>query len=105
SASPSPIDIPGFLWPPPRASASEVVPNAIFSNVGHLGEIADILLRALSLAGYFDHSFYGVPSGFALVTRMERLKDDGTLYDRFMRWNIALQDNSYNSYKTLSGIL
>ncbi len=46
-----------------------------------------ILRTALKTAGHYEHSYYLVPGGFALVTRLEQIKEDGTPLGLPGRWN------------------
>jgi hypothetical protein len=44
------------------------------------------LNEALGKAGYFEKSYYAVPGGFALVTRLEQMNPDGTPKPEPQRW-------------------
>jgi hypothetical protein len=46
------------------------------------------LVCALGKAGYYDASYYSVPGGFALVTRLEQINSDGTPKPPPARWEI-----------------
>lgn len=63
-------------WPPPRASARQVVDRAIFASDRTIGHASGRLLAALRGAGYARHSFYSVPGGIAIVARLERIRSD-----------------------------
>lgn len=94
ASSPMPV----FPWPPPAASAELVLPNSIFfsadrrppgfrlnlpippSPPGTVGWVGRIILAALVSADYLEYSFYTAPHGFALVTRLERITQDGLPY-------------------------
>jgi len=84
-----------FPWPPPRASASAVIRSAFFSeSLGAdptLGEVSDLLVGAMSEAGYHDLSYLGVPGGFALVTRIEQTRQDGTPLEDRARWAARIE--------------
>jgi hypothetical protein len=69
---------PMFPWPPPEASASYVLPAAVFAKANTLGDVADEILAALTSQGYVEHSYFATPHGVALVTRLERINTDGT---------------------------
>jgi hypothetical protein len=43
-----------------------------------LAHVDAVLVNALTSAGYGELSYYAVPEGFALVTRMEQINPDGT---------------------------
>jgi hypothetical protein len=79
---PKATPMPDFPWPPPRASAWAVIPNELLVNAGQteptLGVISDRLEHALDAASYHQRTFFKVPNGFAMVTQIERLKQDGT---------------------------
>jgi hypothetical protein len=69
----------GFPWPPPMPSAREVLPPELFGagRLLTLGEADALLTRALRSNGYTETSYYEVPGGFAVVTRMEQINDGG----------------------------
>lgn len=83
-------------WPPPQASAMAVLPTRVlFSdsdwNPGmRLSNVDQRLTQALTAAGYSESSYYRIPNGFALVTRIEQIKDDGTPLDPPARWSIDI---------------
>jgi hypothetical protein len=56
-----------------------------------LGEVSDRLLNALGSAGYTEGSFYSVPGGFALVTRLEQISSDGRPKQSPDRWTVTLR--------------
>jgi len=49
-------------------------------------DAAYILEDSLSHAGYVEESFYFVPGGFALVTRLEQIEADGKPKPEAVRW-------------------
>jgi hypothetical protein len=66
------------LWPPPRPTSFYPVPRELWrGSATTVGEGAERLETALSEAGYSERSYYAVPGGFALVTRVEQIEDDG----------------------------
>lgn len=78
--SPAPAVLPQFPWPPPRWTARSVMPPgvAIAAAGEPLGSIFDRLLSALVRAKIDDRSVYAIGSdGFAIVSRLERINDDG----------------------------
>ncbi len=80
---------PRFPWPPPRASARYVIPRDIVlgdTTNATWGGVEARLVAALDSAGYFDRSVYFVPSGFAIVTRLERIDADGNPLAEDDRW-------------------
>ena len=75
-----PQPIPAFPWPPPRASTMMNIEDAALRVAGDsttLGQVDAELRAALNDAGYVDKSYFAVPDGFALVTRLEQIDDDG----------------------------
>ncbi len=85
--------MPSFPWPPPRASASQVVPLQFFTEAGvaelTLGDVERQIRDALDSTGYFERSYFAVPQGFAIVTRIEQINDDGTPKSGDERWSAS----------------
>jgi hypothetical protein len=82
-------EIPEFPWPPPKASTSYNVPSEFFDPTGsgiHLKHVAEKLEMAFEETGYVERSFYSVPDGFALVSRLEQFNEDGTPKEHENRW-------------------
>lgn len=79
---------PSFPFPPPAASAQDVISKRfIIGNT--LGDFDKKIHKTLEALGYFEKSYYAVPNGFALVTRLERRKDNEPVpYDLPGRWDI-----------------
>lgn len=76
-----------FPSPPPAASASYVLRRDLFNPDGTLGEASERILSALDRQGYVEHSFFSTAAdGIALVTRLERMKEDGSPADENDRW-------------------
>lgn len=91
-SAPPPPPIPMFPWPPPPASATEVLPNAMFEKsapLKTLGDLNNALLRGLQSTGYFEKSYYAVPDGYVLATRLEQISEDGTSKASPARWSAA----------------
>ncbi len=80
--------IPRFRLPPPEASVWEVLPNDLFLAAEREGttlrDVDRMLIQALDSAGYTARAYYPLErefrdvQGFALVTRMEQIQEDGT---------------------------
>lgn len=95
---PRALQPPKFPWPPPAASASYVLPDRLFS--GHLtvGDATGAILSALEQNGYVERSFYRTePGGVALVTRLERINDDGSPSAATERWPASAQRQASTS--------
>lgn len=94
AAEPAPAAIPEFPWPPPRASATVVLPAAFLRSAGavlHFGDVDHTLTSALDSCGYFDRSYYAVPDGFAIVTRLEQMQADGASKAPPERWALEFK--------------
>lgn len=85
------MTIPQFDWPPPKASAQEVIPDKWLrtGEAPTLADVADKFEKALKLAGYKQRSYYSVPEGFALATQLEHIKADGTPLPGDDRWTVG----------------
>jgi hypothetical protein len=82
--------MPEFPWPPPAASASYVLPDRLFDGYRTLGDVTEAILEALEQNGYVERSFFRTdPGGVALVTRLERINDDGS--PSVARWPAGAQ--------------
>jgi len=78
SNAPAAEPIPQFPWPPPKTSLTQVLPSQFTSNLTDLGDVDQKLSFALYNAGYTQRSYYPVPGGFAVVTRVEQFANDGS---------------------------
>jgi hypothetical protein len=79
--------LPEFPWPPPAASASYVLPRVLFEKDATVGQVADAIVSALERKGYVERSFFRTGAGgVALVTRLERINDDGSSFADAERW-------------------
>jgi hypothetical protein len=94
AAPAAPAAIPRFPWPPPAASSfvtislKRLLPSTI-SKRPYLFSDVDLALRsALDGAGYFEGSYYVIPQGYALATRMESIESDGSPRPGQARWNV-----------------
>lgn len=100
------VPIPSFPWPPPVASATAIVPQYLLlpktlaTSTPMLKDVDATLSKALDLAGYTDKSYYAVPQGFAMVTRLERIDADGTPMQEPTRWSMEKKPLSKFSFST-----
>lgn len=80
--------IPRFPWPPPAASSFMTIPLMDFLDRDQpsLDDANRLLRSAFESAGYFELSYYAVPDGFALVSRVERIEPDGRPMAPPHRW-------------------
>lgn len=78
--------LPRFPWPPPEPSARMHLPREPFKHAADLDAVAAILISPLQQAGYWEYSFHQIENGFALVTHLERIKDDGSPMAGLLRY-------------------
>ncbi len=81
-----PPSMPAFPFPPPDASAHYSLPNGYFRDSISLYDVNTQLLAALEACYYYENSYHQIPKGFAMVTRIEKIKEDGTPYPDTERW-------------------
>jgi len=92
---------PSFPFPPPAASAQDVMGKNKIFGFKTLGDFDHSLVQALESLGYFEKSYYAIPNGFALVTRLERRKESEPVpYDLPGRWdvNVTASVHSISDY-------
>lgn len=84
--------LPAFPWPPPKPSARLDIPLVALNKAANgkqlanarppelrvLGDINAALIKVLKVAGYRERSYFPVPSGFVLVTKLEAINADGS---------------------------
>jgi hypothetical protein len=76
-----------FPWPPPAPSAFYKLPRSLFGSAENFGQVADRIELALGQAGYTEIKFYSIKNdGFAMVTRIESIRADGTCREEKERW-------------------
>ncbi len=81
-----------FDWPPPEPSAKVTIPRALLLagttvEAQTLGEVGERLESALIQAGYVEFGYQSVGcSGFAMVTRLERIDEEGRPLEGTLRF-------------------
>ena len=81
-----PTSLPRYPWPPPRFSAHDVLPrNFLGPGDETLAAVHERLALALQAAGFDENGLFEVPGGFAIATRLERIRADGSS-DTQERW-------------------
>ena len=91
--------IPVFPWPPPTPSAEYVFPPEVFARFTTVGDVTAFILKALESSGYVERSFYQTgDSGVALVTRLEKIGDDGAPAAEAERWPAGVDNNSSGGF-------
>ena len=87
------VAIPQFPWPPPAASARETVPRDLLTGsrrLDRLGDVDTVLSAALARTGYAEKSYWAVPRGFALATRLEQIDPNGKPKPAPARWSAEM---------------
>lgn len=85
---------PAFDWPPPRYSAFVEIPRAwIAPGDATLGSVAQRLERAFDSAGYAERSYFWIPGGFALASRIEQIRADAAPAAVPERWAVAMDQS------------
>lgn len=89
--SPAPAELPELPWPPPKYSAFAQIPRELLVGSATdktLQDVARRLEATFDAAGYVERSYYYVPGGFALVSRLEQMNADGTPKAVPDRWSV-----------------
>ena len=93
ASSPAIEPFPEFPWPPPEASASDVLPEVLVRVSPAsmtLRDVSNRIADALDQNGYYESSYFAVPGGFALVTRLESIESDGASKNGPDRWSLEV---------------
>lgn len=87
--SPDSYKAPTFPWPPPTPSGRLDLTATVGTRVhpSTMGDVNALLTGGLDRTGYFERSYFSVPNGFALVTKMERITPTGKSMDPPARWS------------------
>lgn len=95
--TPIALSYPEFPWPPPRSSATVIIPysllmkNLTTTSAPKMRDVVQRFEHAFNLCGYVEKSYYSVPDGFAIVTRLEQINSDGTPKENSERWIAEIQ--------------
>ena len=98
--------VPEFPWPPPKASASATISRELLlgdKEHPRLGDAVAALDLAFEKAGYAERSYYSVPDGFAMASRIEQINQDGTAKEPVDRWSLKISPMgkfSFSAYLT-----
>ena len=90
------IVLPRFPWPPPEPSSRLRLPREPFLDASDLDAAAFLLIEPLRKAGYWEYSFHRVPNGFALVTRLERINEDGSQAPEGLRYRLPSDEEPFS---------
>jgi hypothetical protein len=73
--------LPAFPWPPPtpteQTTLNASVVAALRSRNATLFDLGEHFKEALDRSGYSEIGFYDAPGGFAIISRLERIEEDG----------------------------
>lgn len=89
AAGPEETQIPQFPFPPPLASAFDTIPRDLLvvrKTHPKLKDVDVALSSAFAKCGYGEKSFYAVPDGFAMASRLEQINADGSFGAN--RWSL-----------------
>jgi len=86
-------------WPPPRPTDRMVLPPAFFIDDKTLGEVAKDLESAFVTQDYGYTSYYAIPGGFALVSRIEQVNPDGRSMQPPARWEADVHPPEINGIR------
>ncbi len=82
------VDMPTFPFPPPKASANYTFDKNLFAGLSNLTQSSERIENALKKSGYYEKSYYQIPNGYALVTRIEKMESNGAPAPEDERWNV-----------------
>jgi len=80
------VGIPEFPIPYPKPSAIDILPISVLKRSKSLGDVLVALNKALDNCGYYRKSYFSVPNGFAVVTQLEQINENGTTKPESERW-------------------
>ena len=90
---------PSFPWPPPQPSSTVSLPLDQLpggSEVRDFDSVMSMIEDALDGEGYHDRSYWTVPGGAALATRLERIQKTGEPADAQTRWPTDALEASFD---------
>jgi hypothetical protein len=90
TSSPEDFELPEFPWPPKASAFLSIPPPFVKNTQGEtsLRDVGNRLQAAFNSGGYAQTSYYRVPDGFALTSRLEQFKADGTPVADPYRWSL-----------------
>jgi hypothetical protein len=85
-------ELPAFPWPPPKYSAFVEIPREWIAPRGSetLAAVARRLESAFDEAGYGERSYFWIPGGFALASRIEEIREDASPLPPPRRWSVEM---------------
>ena len=105
NGAPGPLDgdsLPVLPWPMPKSSQWGQIPDQLMgSPSAALSDIYSTLHQLLTLTGFSEPGIFSAPGGFAVVTQVERIHEDGSPYtgvDRWTKGKLPLHSLSLSEY-------
>jgi hypothetical protein len=86
----APYALPSLDFPLPAPSARIKLPATALAGSRTYGQLSDRLEHLLQSQGYFEMSYYLVPGGFALVSRLEQTDKTGKPLPDPDRWEAGI---------------
>jgi hypothetical protein len=90
------------FWPPPDASTHQKIPRELLvpnkTQANTWASVAARVEKALAVNGYSSPGYYSVPEGFALISQLERIKQDATPAPPDVRWKIKVDPVSIQQF-------
>ncbi|MDB5008521.1 MAG: hypothetical protein JWP45_2914 [Mucilaginibacter sp.] len=95
--------IPKFPWKPPIYSTFVNLPSGVFKRAKKLGDVDDALSSVLATLKYDSPTYFSVPEGdgFAIVTRVEQIYEDGRSLPTPDRWSAKIKPVEGNWWQKL----
>lgn len=94
--------LPALPWPMPQPSAWAALDKTLLGrDATALKDVEEKLAKALVATGFSEPGILSAPSGFAMLSQVERIHDDGTPYNPPDRWSsgkLALRSFSLKDY-------
>jgi len=87
------IEYPRFPFPPPMATATQSISSKVFQNHRTYGAVNAMIVECLEGSGYLSskRQYYAVPNGYAIVTRLEKINEDGSPRAGAERWEAKVK--------------
>ena len=88
-----------FPWPPPAFSCQSVLDPKLLKGAKKLKDVDQLLSTALESLHYDDKTYYFIPGGFALVSRIEQINEQGESLPPPARWSVETASQKELSWK------
>ena len=93
-------NLPAFPWPIPKPSSYLTLRNNELPHLSKtsIGDMADSLEGILAQAGFSEFRYYNLPKGIAMVTKLERVDEQGEPFPAPERWDINDISASFENF-------